>query len=113
MSEQKPFDFESVQYPMFKVTEEEKQDLIRARAMPANATEFLCIRVNVSSLESKIAAALGGYHATLETYLFPGDESTSNDELFEKYNYDCRYPNKRDSRKLRDVWVDKLLAFNS
>lgn len=108
MNEQKPFDFESVQYPMFKVTEEEKQDLIRARAMPVESSpEFLCIRVQNPYLESKIQKSLEGAFI-LEQYLFPNIETKSK-----AYEVLGLYGDRHDFRKLRDVWVDKLLAFNS
>jgi len=106
-----PFDFESVQYPMFKVTEEEKQELIRARAMPTdNTPEFLCVRINMPSLQSKIAKVLGGHGAVLENFTFP-NVPTSNKDLWDNFGYNARY--NVDGRKLRDVWVDKLLEFNA
>ncbi len=94
------FDFDSVQYPMFELTEEEKGWLLEVKGK--HEYPYLCDRLRfllgsrTSQLCCKIQEVLGGEYLT-----------TLEDALFIRWKYG------RERCKLRDVWIDKLIEFNS
>lgn len=85
-------------YPMFKTTEREKQEL--RRALEVKGSHFLCLRINLPSLEEKIDNALCG-NGTLSGYLYDKSPSVWGTDIDWLMGH----------REVRDIWVRKLLEY--
>jgi len=100
---------ESLKYPMFTTTPEEK--LILEKVLSTEfETFFLCCKLRrieaPLSLRKKVGDSIGD-EVVLEYYLFGGCEA------YESLPYDTKdfYNNYDNANELRNIWIRKLLAY--